>query len=409
MAQGAVQGRTSFNVQTRVLPLLAAIATAFLAGCGGGGGGGASDAAVPLAAATAATPTTAEGQPVSTSPSPAAQASGLIAAPAEVANTSLAGNQFVQAVSPLATGGYAVSWSDDSAVFVQRYDAQGSRAGGETRLPASNAAQSAIAVLSGGQAVIAAPDARGLVLRRADGQAAEAVVAATSSAHHPVLQALDDGGVAVGWAESTDSGLSQHVQRFDSQLRPVGAPIDFTAAGTDRNVSLRLVAAPGGNVIAGVTHRFQGIGYLQFRIAGRDVGPLDNASTGLLEFNTTLAPLADGRFALWSTGSNGGYLQLLDATGQPTGAPVPLAVVPETGVGLADGGWVTVTRQMQGQPTLARRFDAAGRAIGAPVEAAPGMSRPLLTARLASGFAMAWNFNGAMGDSDVRTQRIGAP
>jgi hypothetical protein len=225
-----------------------------------------------------------------------------------------------------------------------------------------------------------------------------------------VLLALDDGGMAAGWAQVHEGGLgSQHVQRFDAQLRASGSPVDFAPSSADRNVSLTLVAAPDGAFVAGVTHRFQGMGYVQYRIGGRDVGALDDANAGLPEFNTTLAPLADGRFALWSIGSGGAYLQLLDANGSAMGAATALSAAPETGVALADGGWVTVTRQMFGQPTIAQRFDASGAAAGAPVEAAPGMSRPLVTARLASGFAMAWTFTGALGDSDVRTQRIGAP
>jgi hypothetical protein len=36
------------------------------------------------------------------------------------------------------------------------------------------------------------------------------------------------------------------------------------------------------------------------------------------------------------------------------------------------------------------------------------MSRPLPFATMGNGFALAWNFTGALGDADVRTQRIDA-
>ncbi|MEJ6023825.1 hypothetical protein [Ramlibacter sp. PS4R-6] len=411
MAQGAAPGRTASNVQPRFI--LAAAMVALLAACGGGGGG---TGEAPLAATTAAQVAAPAGTqapgatPASPTPAPTAapaQAVGVSVAAADVANTTLAGNQSIRNVSALAGGGYAVTWSAAAGLFVQRYDAQGAKAGSETPI-AGASPDAAAAVLPDGTVVTASSEARGIVVRRGDGS--EAVVATGAGVRQPVLLALDDGGIAVGWAQMHPGNVqSQHAQRLDAQLRANGAPVDFAAGGAEQNVSLTLVAAPGGTFVAGVTHRWQGIGYVQYRIAGRDVGALADANAGLPEFNTSLAPLADGRFALWSMGSGGAYLQLLDASGGASGAPVRLAAAPETGVALADGGWVTVTRQMYGLPSLAQRFDASGNAVGAAVDAASGMSRPLVASRVGSGFALAWNFTGAMGDSDVRTQRIAAP
>jgi hypothetical protein len=223
-----------------------------------------------------------------------------------------------------------------------------------------------------------------------------------------VLTALDDGGFAVGWASAEVNGLAQHAQRFDASMRAAGAPVDFAAAGADRNLSLRLVAAPGGNFVAGTTHRFNGIGYWQFRIGTATVGPLNDSDAGLAELNTTLLPLADGRFALWSTGTGGGYVQMLDAAGRAIGAATSVAIVPDTAVTLPDGGWATVMRQMPGQPFLAQRFDAAGRAMGDRVELALGIARPLAASSVGAGFALAWTSATSSGDTDVKVQRIAA-
>jgi hypothetical protein len=416
MAQGATAGGTAFfNVRIRIL--IAAMAAAFTTACGGGGGGGAIEAPASASAAPAA----AGNGPAAPAPSSSAAAApapalatALTAFSAEVANTTVAGNQSVRNVSALSNGGHAVAWTSASGLAVERFDANGAKSGGETRVAATLPADAAITVLTDGSIVVAWTDARGVLLQRFDAQGAasgnETIAVPLASAAQPVLLALDGGAIALGWAQVSDGNVrSQHAQRFDAQLRASGSPVDFAAGNPDQNVSLTLIATSGGDFIAGVTHRYQGIGYLQYRIGGRDVGPLFDMNAGLPEFNTTLAALADGRIALWSMGSNGGYMQMLDAGGRPIGAATPVAVAPETAVALRDGGWVTVTRQMYGQPTIAQRFAASGAPVGASVEAAGGMSRPLITSAVTSGFALAWNFTGAMGDSDVRTQRIAAP
>jgi hypothetical protein len=227
-----------------------------------------------------------------------------------------------------------------------------------------------------------------------------------------VAIALDDGGFVAGWASVEDSSgtvLAQHAQRFDASMHAAGTPVDFAAGGVDRNISMRLVAAPGGNFVAGVSHRFNGIGYVQYRIGSATVGPQDDANAGLPELNTTLLALSDGRFALWSTGTGGGYLQMLDAAGRAMGAASSVAVLPETAVNLADGGWATITRQMRDQPYLAQRFAASGQAAGSGIQLTTGVSRPLGASTVSGGFALAWTAATPQGDTDVKTLRVLAP
>jgi len=391
-------------------PIIAAAAFA-LAACGGGGG----DAQAPAAAATQ--PAAAATTPVDPTPNntTAVSTPELVAANADVANTALAGNQYVRNVGAFANGGYVVAWlsqdtSGSASLFVQRYDANGAKSGGEIRVAYAVAPQEspAIALLRDASVVVASTANGAMTMHRFDASGAasgsDVVVSAEQAAAQPVLLALADGGVAAGWA----SAGALHARRFDSHLAPSGGAVDFAPDGPDRNIALKLVAMPDGGFIAGATHRFEGIPYVQYRIGNRDVGALFDSNNGMPEMNTTLLPLADGRFALWSTGSTGGYMQMLDSSGQPVAAATHVAVVPETAGALPDGGWFTVTRQMQGQPDVAQRFDANGIAVGDAIDIAEGMSRPLITASTGSGLAMAWTFTGTMGDADVRMQRIDA-
>lgn len=387
--------------------ILAALAVAALSACGGGGSG----AGAPLQAEpNASTATVATATPL---PSPLpAPASGLAASPPAGVNTITAGMQTVRAIDALASGGYAISWSSQDAsgtsLYVQRFDAQGARTGSETNV----ASDGAIAVLRDGTTVVVSVQGGAVVAQRFDSigmSAGAGVILAAGSFANPVVVALADGGFAAGWSASGADGLAQHARRFDASGRALGAPVDFAAAGPDRNLALRLAPAPNGDFVAGVTHRFNGIGYWQFRIGTATVGLLDDADAGLPELNTTLLPLADGRFALWSTGDGGGYMQVLDATGRVVGATAQVAVVPETAVTLSDGGWATVTRQMPGLPFLAQRFDAAGRAVGDRVELAAGIARPIGVSSVGAGFAIAWSAASGQGDTDVKAQRVAAP
>jgi hypothetical protein len=414
-------GRTAFHVWKKS-SIAALIAT--LAACGGGGG--AAPAGTASTAADPAATTMSSSDPASSLPKKTSAATGLVALAADLANTTLAGNQYVRTVGALDAGGHAVAWASlDSAgaasLFVQRYDASGAKAGGETHVASNAPAQdhAAIAVLRGGTVVTADIDAStgNLVAHRFDasgaaagGDVSVAAPAAGESLAQPVLLALGDGGVALGWA-SVQAGASGniqslHVQRFDAALNAAGAPVDFAAAGANENLSLKLVATPTG-FVTGTTHRFQGISYVRYRIGGTDVGALFDANTAMPEFNTALAPLADGRFALYSIDSSGGYLQLLTPTGHAAGPATRLSVAPLAAVGLPDGGWVTVTNQLYGAPAVAQRFASDASPIGPTVELASAVSQPLASSPVGAGLALAWTSSGTQG-ADVRTQRLDA-
>lgn len=423
--------------------ILAALAIVSLSACGGGGSGPQVTAAVPSAAAAPATNSPATAPSPSSNPSsavtPAASpapsaapapgaGSALAASTPTTVNAITAGMQTMRSIDPLASGGYAVSWSSQdssgaTALYVQRYDAQAAPSGGQPQIAYAAVAQEnpAIAVLRDGSVLVVSAQSRPawtVFARRFDASGAqigaETIIASRPQGAfaQPVVTALDDGGFVAGWASVEDpSGtvLAQHAQRFDASMQAAGSPVDFAAVDANRNVSLRLVAAPGGNFVAGVTHRFNGIGYLQYRIGSTTVGALDDANAGMPELNTTLLALADGRFALWSTGSGGGYLQMLDASGRAMAPAGSVAVLPETAVDLADGGWATVTRQLRDQPYLAQRFNVSGQPMGASVVLTADVARPLGASTVSGGFAFAWTAATPQGDTDVKAVRVSAP
>jgi hypothetical protein len=440
-------GITAFNVTTPRL-FLAAMVLA-LAACGGGGsGGGSGPQSATSSTVSPDTNSQAASLPTavtSTAPtSAAAPTAGLVALPATLANTTTAGNQTLRTVAALADGGHALAWlSQDAAgvasFYLQRFDAQGAKSGAETRVAYEIGTQEtpAITVLPNGNAVVASVAARAVpgadpstvnwtvFARRFDVNGAplggETVVAtllenqagATVRRYlaQPTLLALDDGNFVAGWAsvEQDYRGKVQalHLQRYDGSGQAAGAPVDFAAMGIDRNLALKLAAAPGGNYVAGTTHRFMGQAWVVYRIGGHDVGPTFNADSGLPESGTTLVSMADGRYALWSTGGTGAYLQMLDAAGHVTAPAVMLARLPETAVGLADGGYATLVREALEGPVLAQRFDSAGASVGPAIALDTGYARSsavMLTGG-GAGFALAWTRAGTQ-DSDVMTQHV---
>jgi hypothetical protein len=434
-------GITAFIVTPRFLIAAAALA---LAACGGGGDGGTTNTTASASTASTnlqAAPVPPTVQPAS-SPTSASPKAGLAALPATLANTTTAGNQSLRTVAALADGGHAVAWlSQDAAgnasLYVQRYDAQGAKSGAETRIAYDIAVQEspAITVLANGNVVVASVAARAVpgadpstvnwavFARRFDTNGAqvgaevivasqlEDQLAATVRRYlaQPALLALDDGSFVAGWAsvEQDYRGKVQalHLQRYGGSGEVAGAQVDFAAAGIDRNLSLKLVAAPGGKYVAGTTHRFVGLGYVVYQVGGHDVGPTFDANAGLPEFNTTLVPLADGRLALWSIGSSGAYLQMLDAAGRPTAPAVMLARLPDTAVGLADGGYATLVREAPEGPVLAQRFDGTGASVGQAIALDTGYAHSQAVMLPGAGFALAWTSAGTQ-DGDVMTQRV---
>jgi hypothetical protein len=321
---------------------------------------------------------------------------------------------------------------------MQRYDAAGARSGSETQVAFDFGTQNipAIAVLPDGALMISrvssqvpASDPSALEwqvhAQRFDtnGAAAGADTVVASFTEHPAgasvryfltapaVLAWKDGSYAVAWASAQEDyrGKVQafHLQRFDAQGHASGSVADFANGGVDQNLSLKLIATDAGKFIAGITHRFQGQLYVTFAVeGGTTIGAMYDAQLGLPAQESLLVPLADGRLALWSRNSSGPYLRVHDAVGNPTGAAVALASLPESAAALSDGGYATFSRNAQSEPLVAQRFDSNLAAVGDPIPIATGGAVPSMTRLLGAGVALAWTASSAAGDTDVMAQRI---
>lgn len=449
-------GITAFHVTIR---FSIAIAVAALAACGGGGGGGASEPSgtsivTPTSGSTGTSAATTQvdtnpGTQVSPGaiPTPAPvpiTGPGLVAREPVVANSTTAGDQSVRSIAALTANGHGVAWlSQDSTgtanLFMRRFDPTGAPAASETRLNYSVGPQEnpAVTVLADGSAIVASVAARAVsgadpstvnwvVFKQrfeSNGAAAGAETEVASLLENqyaareqrflasPSVLALDDGSYVVGWASVVQSYVGKvqalHLQRYDATGARSGAQVDFPAAGSEANLSLKLIAVPGGKYIAATTHRWMGHIYIVYHVpGGADIGPVNDPNFGLEEFTTTLVPLTDGRFALWARNGGGPYIQTFDASGLPLQTPATVGALPEVAVAISNGGYVTLTRPSQVDPLVAQRFDAAGAPVGDPIQITTGGSRPIAVRMITEGFALAWTSPGAQSDTDVTTQRI---
>jgi hypothetical protein len=232
--------------------LLAACMALGLVACGGGGG-----ASPDLASSAASSADVLKAKPVVPDPT-------LQAQPLSMVNTTTAGDQVFRSIGALSDGGYTVAWiSENSTLFIQRYDSAGNKVGGETTVPiiitstdscftfhcdpALAIRDASIAALADGSVVVSYnidrpagqdnlgfPQANlGIFIQRFDangvqlaGETAVFTQLASSNRNHPSLLGpqvvpLADGGFVVAWGSATgsDAGLfsSFGKQRYDSQ------------------------------------------------------------------------------------------------------------------------------------------------------------------------------------------------
>lgn len=373
--------------------LIVLIAVATLAACGGGGTGAGNPSDVPAAAVLKA--------------GPLSRSAGLAALAPDLVNTTTTGDQLVRAIGALFDGGYSVAWRSGPGLFMQRYDASGTKAGTQTQLPVDLAAHpdASIGVLGDG-GVIAAYATETLAvldplqviatstiqLVRFDPQGATVSTPTVASFSEsrvaariihrvsaPAVLALDGGGYLVAWSFVEDSlagtVLRFRLQRYDQQDAPVGDVTEFAIGTPDERASYRLLAAPDGGYAIEVRKFIQGEQHVVFLLStGVQVGSFFDAAQ-FLQPGTTLVLLGGGQFRLVPQGGSA--------------------------VTLADGGYVLIDGQQNAQ-----RFDSSGTPVGDPLQLDTSGQVPLMTPLADEGFAIAWQAPGAGGDLDVFARRM---
>lgn len=305
-------------------------------------------------------------------------------------NTTTLGAQYDAKVTALAYGGYVVAWSGKGAngkygLFTQRYDADGDKLGGETRV-----------------------DNYGTT---------------------PDLLALADGGYVVAWDGSLDTG-DIFTRRFDMDGSPLGETTQvtsYTQSGTLYYSSMALLADGDYLVTWSVYDSFgEGIAgsfAQRFRVDGIDtyaVGGEITIDSHKYSLDPAATGLSDGSYLMAWSGKGLGqsdydydldvFVQRYDGSGAPLG---PKTVVNAYTTGtqtrpvmtmLEDGSYLVVWDGKgagDGSGIFAKHFDAEGNALGAEFRVNPSTAgvqyNAKVTALTDGGYLVTWESGGVSG------------
>jgi hypothetical protein len=368
-------------------------------------------------------------------------------------------------ITALSHGGYVVTWNgatsdgQNSDTFVQRFNADGTLAGGAERLRgmtgALNDDSPQIAALTDDGYVVtwrgATSDGQGtdVFVQRfnpdgslAGGAARLQGTAGLQADSTPQIAALPDGGYAVAWEGATISeGTDIFVQRFNPDGSLAGAAERLQGMSGLLSDSMTQIATlpDGGYVVTwrGSTSDGQGtdIFVQRFNPDGSRAGGterLQGMAGDLADTVPEVTALAHGGYAVTWVGitSDGQdldvFVQRFDADGSLAGGTTRLqgmagALVDSTPqiTALPDGGyavtWFGFTSDGQSSDIFLQRFDAEGNLLGG-AERLQGMAGalpdnfPQITALEDGSLVLAWGGSTSDGQgTDVFVQRLAAP
>jgi Ca2+-binding RTX toxin-like protein len=270
-------------------------------------------------------------------------------------NTTVASNQNYPAIAALQGGGFVAVWENLDgngncfAIRMQRYDASGNAAGGETSVTPSNSVgqrdPSVAGLQDGGFIVVwsssvAVPNDYFVLARRYDasGNPSGAIfqIDAPDGEYDldPRVIALGDGGFAVAWEsrDSVEESTNIHLARYTSQGTPQGGEIIVNTMRADFQGMSDLAALnDGGLVVVWESQAQDGSGkgvFLQrYSSTGQVVGAERqvNTYTNGNQGSPRISGLADGGYVVsWeSAGQDGNsygvYSQRYDSEDNPVG------------------------------------------------------------------------------------------
>ena len=336
--------------------------------------------------------------------------SGIPIGPESLVNTTTLYNQVSPAVAPLNDGGYAVVWSAWSElgvnVFVQRYYADGSRAGSETRVndvtTGPDYVESYVAgLLDGGYvAVWSAWDrANGATIyfQRYDASGlsvglATRVNSTDAYSGYYGITPTPDGGFVIVWNGPDVSWIGVYAQRFSADGSPAGPEvrINTTTAGNQVNPAVTAVSDEG-YVVTWTGRDTDGRWdvYIQ-RFApdgtarGSETRVNETKSYGQADPVVT-AVTGGGFVVMWQEAGADGtydlYRRLFALEGVPIGTPTRFETSAWSVSGgeiapLTDGGYITVWETV-GSPNepnpgvYSQRFDSYGSAVQLTGDSSP--------------------------------------
>jgi Ca2+-binding RTX toxin-like protein len=366
-------------------------------------------------------------------------------------NATTAGDQTGPAVTALADGGYVVTWeSGDGSgygVYAQRYGADGSAIGAETRInttTSNDQYQSAITALTDGGYVVAWTSVDGsgygvVSVQRYDASG----LAVGSEARHitdlywlpdqgtPAITGLADGGYVVTWTNSGQGYDWILSQRYSPDGAAVGSPNNVDEGSPYPRVNQTITAlADGGYVVTwSADYLYFNDGSLaeifvrRFSASGTAVGAEAriNTTTAGNQGSPAIAGLEDGGYVVTWTSDSDIYAQRYAASGAAVGPETRINTTTADSqfnpaiTALADGGYVVMWEGVDdsGYGVYAQRYGANGSAVGAETRinttTANGQGTPAVTALPDGGYVVAWMSDNQDGSGyGVYTQRFDA-
>ncbi|NSY40902.1 Ig-like domain-containing protein [Leisingera sp. ANG59] len=325
-------------------------------------------------------------------------------------NSSTLDAQRYATVAALADGGFVVIWSsynqdgDGWGIYSQRYDADGSAVGAETRansFTSNDQIYSGVTALADGGWLVSWSSYQqdgsfyGIYSQRYDASGsavgAETQVNSftTSDQHWSEVTALQDGGWLVTWSSYNQdgSGYGIYSQRYDADGSAVGAETRVSSfASGDQNYSDATALQDGGWLVTWSSNQQDGSGWgiysQRYDAAGNTMG----AETRVTSFTSGDQLISDatalqdgGWLVTWSSNNQDGdgwgiYSQRFDAAGNTVGAETLVNSLTSslqqesTVTALEDGGWLVSWSSYQqdgsGWGIYSQRYDADGNLAG---------------------------------------------
>lgn len=310
-------------------------------------------------------------------------------------NTYVVSRQSAPQSIALSDGGYVTVWSGAGeqdrgyGIYLQRFDADGSRIGGQTLVNSTitYSQQNPVLtqLLSGGFVITwdnsvpgGQPGDAGLLgvfaqIFDASGVRIGVEAQVTGVGYAQTVTALSDGGYLISWTQRVDGSWSGVMaQRFDVSGQPVGAalPLDQDLDASYSSVS----ATDTGYIATWRAYNDDGpiLAVQRFALDGTRVGDVARLPRDTQLNLPEVVSLVDGGFVVVWSQTEGLFAQLLDSDGQPVGdrfmvdAAPPGANLLHAVVATPDGGFTVAWDQFSsGLSTVeARAFFADGTPNG---------------------------------------------
>ncbi|MFM9972831.1 MAG: beta strand repeat-containing protein, partial [Burkholderiales bacterium] len=356
-------------------------------------------------------------------------------------NTSTAGDQVNSMIALLSDGGYVITWMSNDPdgsgrnINIQRYDANSTAVGNETRVNTTTANEQiypAICALSGGGWVVtwvsAGQDSNGsgIYAQRYDANGARLGVetrvntnVSVNSFEYPAIAGLVDGGYVVTWhaGNSNTTGFEIYSHRYDANGAAVGGEVRVNTNKTDYQLQSSVApTSDGGYIVTWMSNLQDGSGwgiYAQRYDAGDstvgDETRVNTTTQGDQEYPAVATLIAGGYVVVWqSNGQDGSgygtYTQRFDDSGTSLGVETRVNSTMANNqtlvsvAGLQDGGYVVVWTSSgqdgSGDGIYAQRFDANGVLAGGETRinttTADSQTYPVIAAMPDGGYVVSW-------------------